>query len=311
MNRLPGDLPDRVASPDANHLVGGNDHTTSRDDSYASTEHSLDAPSRLGPIALDRLRGQLSARETAIIGSLADFRYLTAHQVEQLHFTDHASPATAARIRARVLARLTDAGILRRLERRIGGVRRGSSGYVYRLGPLGHRLHYLDATRSGRYSEPSVSFLDHTLAVAQLAIDLHTHARHSRDELEIITQETEPDCWRRFQRGLGGTEVLKPDLFVAVGVGDYELRWFIEIDRGTESTTAVVKKCQLYLDYQRTGIEQAAHDVYPKVMWVATTARRAAQLDKAIGNAGALRGSEVFTITTADRALDQLRGGDQ
>ncbi len=47
---------------------------------------------------------------------------------------------SAARIARRVLARLTELGVLARLERRIGGLRAGSSGYVYYLGPAGQRL---------------------------------------------------------------------------------------------------------------------------------------------------------------------------
>ena len=38
-----------------------------------------------------------------------------------------------------------------------------------------------------------------------------------------------------------------------VGIGDFEHRWFIEIDRATEATTTVIRKCRVYDDYRRSG----------------------------------------------------------
>jgi hypothetical protein len=309
MNGLPGGLPGRVDSESTNHLAGGTVRRPSRDDSYASTDQSVHTPSRLGPIALDRLRRSLTPRESAILSSVAQHRYLTGQQLEQLHFQDHVSAATANRIRCRVLARLTKTQMLIRLDRRIGGVRAGSVGFVYRLGTVGHRLVYGDATQSGRTREPSSTFLDHTLAVAQLAIDTLLVAKEAESNIEIVALECEPDCWRSFQKGLGGREALKPDLFMALGVGDYEDRWFIEIDRGTESTVALIKKCQLYLDYQRTGIEQHKTDVFPKVLWIAITERRAVQIEKAISSSRDLRGSDIFVVTTNELAVGLLAGG--
>ncbi len=309
MNGLPGGLPGRVDSASTKNLVNGSKRRPSRDDSYSSIDPSMHAPSRLGPIALDLLRRSLTPREAAILASVAQHRYLTGQQIEQLHFRDHSSPSTANRIRCRVLERLTKMNVLIRLDRSIGGVRAGSAGYVYRVGTVGYRLAYGDATQSGRTREPSAVFLHHTLAVAQLAIDMILVAKDPDNEVELVTLQSEPDCWRSFQKGLGGREVLKPDLFMALGVGEFEDRWFIEIDRGTESTVAVIKKCRLYLDYQRTGIEQHRAEVFPKVLWVAITKRRAFQIEKAVNASRELRGTDLFVITTNDGAIPLLSGG--
>lgn len=308
MNGLPGGLPDRVDSASTKNLVNGNKRRPSRDDSYASNDSSMNAPSRLGPIALDLLRRSLTPREAAILASVAQHRYLTGQQIERLHFRDHSSPSTANRIRCRVLERLTKMNVLVRLDRSIGGVRAGSAGHVYRVGTVGYRLAYGDATQSGRTREPSAVFLHHTLAVAQLAIDVLLVAKNAETDVEIVTLQSEPDCWRSFQKGLGGREMLKPDMFMALGVGEYEDRWFIEIDRGTESTVAVIRKCRLYLDYQRTGIEQHQADVFPKVLWVAITSRRAAQIEKAINATRELRRTDLFVVTTNDAAIALLSG---
>src|SRR5688500_6435940 len=103
------------------------------------------------------LKYELSERDIAVIRAVLDHRFLTARQIEQLHFSDHATAEAAARICRRVLARLTRDRFLARLERRVGGVRAGSASYVYALGSSGGTL--LDGTRN-RVTEPSSLFLD-------------------------------------------------------------------------------------------------------------------------------------------------------
>jgi hypothetical protein len=310
MSRLPGDLPGRVDNSLGNHLVDGQKAASGRDDSYASIRSSSNAPTAAGPIALDRLRSILTSRELAVLMSVDRFRYLTALQLELLHFRDHASLDTAARIRRRVLQRLTSAGLLSRLERQVGGVRAGSAAFVYRLAPLGYRVVHDHASMSGRTHEPSGVFLDHTLAVAQMAIDVTTTScMHS--EIELLTLDPEPHCWRSFQKGLGGRETLKPDLFVALGLGDYEDHWFCEVDRGTESTTAVIKKCRTYLDYYRSGIEQQRYDVFPRVLWIVPNERRQKLIEAAMKKTRELRGTGIFIVVTTADALTTLTGGAQ
>ena len=309
MSRLPGALPGRVDEQNEDHLVVAGKRSRGRDDSYALIRSSSHAPTAVGPIALERLRGLLNERELGVLSAVDRFRYLTATQIETLHFAGHASTETAARIRRRVLDRLVAAQMLVRLERRIGGVRAGSSGYVYRLGPLGYRVLHDHATMSGRVREPSNTFLDHTLEVAQLAIEITALARVDSAAVEVIALEPEPHCWRSFQKGLGGRETLKPDLFVAIGLGEYEDRWFCEVDRGTESTTAVVKKCRTYVDYWRTGIEQQRHDVFPKVLWIVPNARRKLLLEDALRRSRELKAADIFVVVPSGDVLRTLTGG--
>jgi len=310
MSQLPAGLPGRVDADSANHLADMHNLPPVRDDSYASIRSSSNAPTAVGPIALDRMRSLLTARELDTLKSVDRFRYLSASQIEALHFTGHASGETGARIRRRVLERLTSAGMLVRLDRPIGGVRAGSGGFVYRLGPLGYRIVRDHASMSGRSKEPSATFLDHTLAVAQLAIDVMRAGSVDGSGVEVLKVEAEPDCWRSFQKGLGGRETLKPDLLLALGQGEYEDRWFCEIDRGTESTTAVARKCQTYLAYWRTGIEQQRHDVFPRVLWIVPNERRRTLLATTLRKTRDLNASELFMVTTVADALQTLIGGD-
>ena len=73
---------------------------------------------------------ELSTRDLAILGDLARLRLLTGRLIERLHFQD-GSPLTAARKSRSSLQRLYEWGLIVRLERQIGGIRAGSSGFVY------------------------------------------------------------------------------------------------------------------------------------------------------------------------------------
>src|SRR5207247_2442265 len=109
----------------------------------------------VGRLGLERLRDEVSERDLAIVRSVREHRFLAAGHIEALHFADHASFDSAARISRRVLARLTRQRLLNRLERRVGGVRAGSASYIYALGPVGGRL--IDGRRH-RVTEPSRLF---------------------------------------------------------------------------------------------------------------------------------------------------------
>lgn len=242
----------------------------------------------------------LSERDLAIVADVERYRYLSSRQIERLHFADHASDTTASRACRLVLKRLTKQDALRRLERRIGGVRAGSSSFVYALGPLGQRLLHEDERGRYRYLEPSTDFLEHTLEVAELVVGLKGAARKSA--IELIGVESEPQCWRSFSRGLSGREVLKPDLALTIGRGEYEYRWYVEIDLATHSPAAIVRKCHTYRNYWATGTEQERHEVFPKVLILVPHERRAALLRRAIAGARDLKG-DLFAVELIEQGL--------
>ncbi len=259
----------------------------------------------VGPESLEQLRGELSGRDLAIVGQLADLHLMSARQITAIHFTtdEHDNELAAARASQRVLARLARDGLVVRLERRIGGMRAGSAGYIYGLGALGQRVLGIEGPRRRRY-EPSLRFLDHTLAISQLVVEVTMAARSG--ELDILTCQAEPRCHREFS-GLGGRVLLRPDLFLVLGVGEFEHRWFVEIDRGTESVPVVLGKCRTYNAYYRSGREQAAHGVFPRVCWIVPDEHRADTLRRAITRDRRLD-DRLFTVTTTDVALRVLTG---
>jgi len=262
-------------------------------------------PHRAGQAVVRRTRQRLSDRELAVIESVEHFRYLSARQIEELLFHDHATPLTGARTCRKVLGRLTEASILWRLERRIGGVRAGSSSYVYAVAPFGHRILHDEGDARVHRHEPSAAFLDHTLAVAQVVVSLHAHSR--ANDLELIEVQTEPACWRRFTHGLEGTQTLKPDLYLSLRSGDFEYQWFVEVDLATHSIASVVRKCWVYHRYWATGIEQDRSGLFPQMLLIAPSEQRAHRVSQGITSARGLN-TELFAVTDAVTALNHLVG---
>ncbi len=244
-----------------------------------------------------------ASRDLQLVHQVAELRLMSGRQIEAVHFPAdaHASPETAARHCRRVLGRLVRNGVLRRLDRRVGGVRAGSASFVYTLGSAGHRLLDDDRVRPRRY-EPSEVFVRHQLAVSQLVVDLVLTARS--DQLELLRVEGEPACWRSVPAV--GRVVLRPDLFLEVGVAELSYRWFVEVDRATHHRPAVLRKAGLYESYYRSGVEQSTHGVFPRVLWVTPTTSRAVALRKTLDGGKFTAG--LMVVATAGEAIPVVAG---
>lgn len=259
---------------------------------------------RLGRRGLIRLHEGLSDRDREVIHSVASHRFLTGKQLQRLHFADHATEATGARVCRDVLARLSRQGVLRRLDRRVGGVRAGSASYVYSLGWTGRRL--VGETTARRVDEPSANFLEHTLAIGDTHMALREAA--SRGEFELVKVEIEPTSWRRYLGSTGARERVRPDLYVISAAGDLEYCWFLEIDLGTEHKPTLVGKCRAYETYWRTGNEQQRSGTFPLVIWVVPTEKRARELERAISSARGLK-QELFRVIATSQLAELFAGG--
>lgn len=254
-----------------------------------------------------QLSRALSDRDLDIVREVGAFRVLSADQIRRRFFPvlEFGSPAGALRRSQRVLKRLVVDGVLETLDRRVGGVRAGSAGHCYVLGYRGQRLLNPDRRARSRYALGE-RFVEHALAVAELAVRLVDVER--RGEIEVVEVQPEPAAWRQFVGSSGQVEVLKPDLFTAVGVVANEYRWFVEVDRATESLTRVERKCRLYLAYLHSGREQEAHGVFPKVLWTVPHEKRYRQV---LGVLAALPppADRLFTADLHDNAINHLKGG--
>ncbi|MCU1387849.1 MAG: hypothetical protein JWL72_1187 [Ilumatobacteraceae bacterium] len=251
---------------------------------------------------------ELSARDRRVLAETARVRLLTARQIEQLCFSNGTALSRARRCR-RCLERLTRLGYLTRLDRRIGGSRAGSAGYVYGLSGHGQRVVGTHGPAGGvrrrRQWEPRALFLNHLLAVSSLYVELRTLAAQA--SIDVTEFEAEPGCWRTFTSLMGQDIILKPDAFTVLLTADEELHWFVEVDNGTESLPTVRRKLDLYWDYYSSGNEQRLSGIFPRVLYVASTPHRAAALLGLLRQLPAERWT-LFQVVEAQHRLAALTG---
>ncbi|MEV8358462.1 replication-relaxation family protein [Microbacterium sp. NPDC076895] len=234
------------------------------------------------------LEAILSDRDWLILGSVQQYRFLTTRQVARLHFDLKPETKPIPRRATLAMSRLRGLGLVESLHRRIGGVRAGSAGMVWQNTNLSRQLlagrsestDAVPASRMRRH-EPGAVFLEHTLAVAETAIDVMDATRDRHVALDRL--ELEPDAWRSYLGKHGGVVRLKPDLAVSTRTssGDVD-HWFIEVDRDTEPPGRILRKCIQYQDHRRAGTEQKRLGVYPAVVWIVPSDRRQEQLRRRI-----------------------------
>jgi hypothetical protein len=265
------------------------------DSASTSTKNRYATARRLA--ALER---GMSDRDRAVISTLARVRVATARQLYRLHFQD----VTRRRARAG-LASLAGRRLIARLPRVVGGVRAGSTGYVYALDVAGQRL-IRTGTRAQRPWSVGRTFLDHSLTVTELYVQLAEADRAGR--LHLAEFATEPACWRHFHGPGGARLVLKPDAVLRLRLGRYEDRWWLEADCGTESRTTLARRCEQYRLYWQAGVEQARTGVFPRMLWVVPDEQREAVLVDVITRQPA-DARPLFAVARFAEAVERLVQG--
>lgn len=263
------------------------------------------SPATTGITALAR---KLSDRDRSILTTVSQLRLLRADQIERLLFSDLSGGESAARHCRRTLVKLCELRLLARLERRIGGVRAGSSGHIYTLAPAGRRLvaHWNGDERPSNRGvhEPGLPFVEHTLQISELRVRLHE--AEQQGQLELLGFDAEPASWRAYVSASGAAATLKPDAYLRLGVGEWEERCLVEVDLASEGRGALARKLRAYRDYYRTGREQAADGVFPRVVWLTTTDTRA-QLIRTVAKEHT-PAPGVFTVARLDDPIAALTG---
>jgi hypothetical protein len=226
---------------------------------------------------LDHIAHHLSDLDQSVLDFLATSRLATSKQLVRRFWT--AAPASnpaAARAARRALKRLSDWRVFTPLpDRARGGVRGGSATLIYAVGPAGVKLLARRGLRLRRVGIPSDRFIRHTLASTGLVVNLCV--ADASGVLELIEVQQEPTSHRAFL-GPFGRQWVKPDLFVRIGAGALEDRWFIEVDLATEHAGTLRTKSERYLAHLHSGEEQRAHGTYPRVLWAVPDDRRAGQM---------------------------------
>lgn len=264
--------------------------------------------SRISRRQLQPLSEHLTGRDHQVLNAIEKHRFLTTRQVAGFCFTDKVTPTASLRTTNRVLLKLTELGLVVSLVRRIGGVRAGSGSYVWNLTERGARLlNYLSSgadhgRRRKRPLEPTSTFLQHTLAVAETHLRLEEIARSGHTVITHV--QLEPACWRAYLGPGGATLRLKPDLAVIMQTDQYEDHWFLEIDLDSEPPSRVVRKCLQYQEYQQTGVEQHQTGIFPAVIWIVPDTARREQLSTRLSEEANIN-SRLFIVITLDK-LEQL-----
>lgn len=261
-------------------------------------------------LRVQALELRLTDRDIRILEDLEQYRLLTTRHIQRLHLPakplgEHVTVSAATRGTTRILLRLEGLGVTARLDRRIGGLKHGSASTIWHLGGAGER--YLRARRGDttrrRYHQPNMPFIAHTLAVADVAVTLREHAGTGR--FDLLQLDSEPTCWRHVAGPGGEWVTLKPDLFVVTADATTETHSFIEVDLGTEHLPAVLRKCRLYQRHFQTGVEQQARGLFPAVVWLVPTLKRADAIRAAI-TADRHLDASLYWIVPTEQALEQL-----
>ncbi len=273
----------------------------------ASDQAKSDKIRRLARDKLIKLEERLTARDHSVLDTIRKYRFLTSDQVGRLFFQDCTTKTSRTRNQNLLLQRLNQYGLIQPLKRKIGGVGGGSGMQIWHLTEAGQKLLTLnepDTLKRKRFLEPSPAFLEHTLAIAECMVQLTLICRYSWD-LELMAVDTEPTSWRKFNDG-GTVAYLKPDMFAITNYDHYEDRWFIEIDLSSESPRTVVEKCDQYLRYYYSGIEQKETGMFPFVVWIVKDDTRKERLKEYIRDS--IKGQpKMFLVITPDELEKLLR----
>lgn len=259
---------------------------------------------------IQSLQERLTDLDLEVLKSVSDLHFVSGGQLTRMHFAGGSDPVVEARAARRALVRLVRLDCLARLPRRVGGVRAGSSGFVYALGLAGQRLavlHGWQPERRGRRSHvPGTFFLNHSLAVAELHTLLIEGDRSRR--VELLELSAEPACWRSYG-GIGaqGQATLKPDSYVRLGVGKYEDSYFVEVDMGSEGSQTLGRKLKDYVAYEASGIEQDRRGVFPRVLWLTPGAERAEAIGRCVRRLPPAS-RELFAVALQADAVDTVSG---
>lgn len=267
-------------------------------DSLTRSGHATQRISRAKAQAIGR---SLTDRDRQVLDLLSVISMATGAQIRRLVWGDSESASRSAR---RQLAKLVDLRVVSRLPRRPGGVRTGHEGFVYLMDIVGQQLSSDRTPRRPR--QPNLSFVEHSIAVTECLIILRAMAL--RDTVELIHFETEPWCWRHYFGPGGAPKVLRPDAFVITASGEWEDRWYLEVDRGTEAPSRIRIKSQNYVSYWESGKEQAEAEIFPRVLFVAPSDVRLNQIVSALSELSAEHW-QLFQVTTTDRFAGVIEAG--
>jgi hypothetical protein len=259
---------------------------------------------RISRDQLQWIAAHLTERDQEVIQMLATLKLATGNQLRRATLGDDSE--AGRRAARRQLQRLVRWRVVARLERRQGGLGRGSDAWTYALDVAGQRL-VATPSRAHRPHLPSRPMWAHGLLGAEVYTRLVEATRGT--ERKVRVWQGEPECWRDFGGSYGERLRLKPDAFVAVTGPNFEDVCFCEFDTGSQSRAVIRSKLAMVRRYAATGQEQAAQDgVFPLTVFVTTSLERHAVLVDLIGELPT-EAWRLFAVGLVADAARLLTGG--
>ena len=266
---------------------------------------------RISKLRLGEIELALSAKDRKTLRALQRLRFLKTDQIRRMFFANgHTTLQASKTSTLKQLRRLKRLGLIDHLDRQYNLGNYGSQAYMWYLTEAGNRLLDLGIDVDGkrkRVAESSPTFIRHTIAVAECHIQFMEICK-AEPSLSIRCLDTEPDCWRAYRKD-GQDVSLRPDLYAETLCGEYRDRWFVEMDLDTEAISIVIRKCQRYLQYYATNLEQTATGKFPVVMWIVPSDRRKQNIIGAIKETFKDRYVHMFLVITPEQLHDILLNG--
>jgi hypothetical protein len=252
---------------------------------------------------LDHFTRSLSARDQLIVEFVGKFRWALSGQVARLYFA--ADDGVRDRTCREVLKRLSEAGWLYRLPRRLGRSYGGSGQYVYTLNLAGRRFMGQTAgKRPGKLRPPPDDYpLYHALATTELAVRLEEQKRAGRlGDVGFLPEFTGLPHIR--SDGLIG--LLPPG-----GDLDEARRFFVEIELSRKDSARLDEKLSAYTDAWR----RSSWRRFPRVLFLVGSSSRFPAEAHFIGREveAAIRrqprdARHIFALASYDEAVPVLLG---
>jgi hypothetical protein len=214
------------------------------------------------PSFLDHFAHSLSARDQLILEFVGKFRWALAGQIARMYFAGE--DGVRDRTCRDVLKRLTDAGWLYRLPRRLAGTYGGSGQYLYTLNLAGRRFTgQMTGERPRKPRLPSDDApLFHALAITELAVRLEEAKRAGLVGSAGLLPE------------FTGLPHMRPDALVGLLPPGRDLerarRFFVEIELSRKDSGRLDEKLSAYTNAWR----RSSWRRFPRVLLLAGSSSR-------------------------------------
>lgn len=242
-----------------------------------------------------------SSRLSTTLRLLGAFRAIRRDQLERFILTDEAITPPSRRVAAfRILGELRERGFVQAVMLP-GTVATAGATRAYVFTAAGQRAYSADdSAYPRRVRRPSIVLLDHAIALADIALAFRDGAARAGD-IDLSWQAD----WE-IVNDLGCTTVI-PDAFVTLERGGWRTRAFIEADRATEREHAFANKVRRYVDLYREDRWRCVLGIWPLILTVTTSERRARSLCRLAVRVAEAEGGARIRRSFRFASLDELR----